>query len=82
MGSQPRFPFQGQRDGDTYLVLPKASKDGKDDNVRTVAEQAWIDHIFYHGHAFKPVQWKRLESPDPSKALSDHYPVYARFEAH
>ena len=67
---------------DSYVVCPQASAEGRDDNVPTGPDKGdtRIDHIFYHGTMFAPVEWKRLESPDPSKLMSDHYPVFARFE--
>lgn len=66
---------------DSYLASEKASADGRDDNVPTMVEGSGrIDHIFYHGDAWQPLAWRRLESPDEKKPLSDHYPVLARFK--
>ena len=36
-----------------------------------------IDHILYHG-PWNSLAWKRIESPDSEKRLSDHQPVFAR----
>jgi endonuclease/exonuclease/phosphatase family metal-dependent hydrolase len=65
---------------DSYVASDKASPSGRDDNVPTTLEgDGRIDHIFYHGQALVPIEWRRLESPQPEKPLSDHYPVLARF---
>jgi len=77
-GDYPKLTSDGWKD--SYVVCPQASKDGKDDNVSTAGRRSRIDHIFYQGDALIPKEWKRLESPDPTKALSDHFPVFARFE--
>ncbi|MDX9976024.1 MAG: endonuclease/exonuclease/phosphatase family protein [FCB group bacterium] len=66
---------------DSYLVSPKASENGLDNNVVTMTNNRRIDHIFYHGAAFTPLEWRRLDSPDPAQPqISDHWPVLAVFE--
>lgn len=63
---------------DSYRVCPQASADGNDNNVATVLNgDERIDHVFYRGPGLKAVEWRRIESPDPTKKLSDHYPVLA-----
>lgn len=62
---------------DAYRASPKASPDGRDENVPTHQEGTRIDHIFYHG-PWKALSWERLESPDPARLLSDHYAIAAR----
>ncbi|MFP4499888.1 MAG: endonuclease/exonuclease/phosphatase family protein [Candidatus Hydrogenedentota bacterium] len=63
---------------DSYLVSPEASDTGVDSNVSTrFGGQVRIDHIFYHGAGFDALAWKRIESPDPDRVLSDHFPVFA-----
>lgn len=77
-GDYPRLTSNGWQD--SYRVSEHASEDGRDDNITTmVGSQKRIDHIFYHGEGIEPVAWQRLESPDPDRLLSDHYPVQARF---
>jgi len=65
---------------DSYLASDKASPTGRDSNVATTDDDGRIDHIFYYGKGLKPISWERLESPDPAKRLSDHWPVEACFE--
>lgn len=77
-GDYPRLTSRGWRD--SYLVSEHASDDGRDDNITTFYDsQKRIDHIFYHGDGIEPSSWRRLESPDPARLLSDHYPVQAKF---
>lgn len=76
-GDYPTLTSGGWKD--SYLVNPKASEDGNDSNVPT-AGSSRIDHIFYHGDAFIPKTWERIDSPDPTKELSDHHPVLATFD--
>lgn len=64
---------------DSYTASPKASENGRDDNVVTHVRGKRIDHILYHGAVLDAFEWVRLESPDPDKKLSDHFPVFARF---
>ena len=78
-GGYPKLTGDGWKD--SYLVSPMASATGVDSNVSTAGEHSRIDHIFYHGEAFTPIEWRRLDSPDPAKPLiSDHWPVLAVFE--
>lgn len=65
---------------DSYTVSPLASPGGRDDNVSTGEGRARIDHIFYYGDNLTPKEWMRLDFPDPAQPLSDHFPVFARFE--
>jgi endonuclease/exonuclease/phosphatase family metal-dependent hydrolase len=65
---------------DSYTASPKASPNGRDENVITAINRTRIDHIFYFGDALTPKEWTRLEFPDPQQPLSDHYPIFARFE--
>ncbi|MBX3413220.1 MAG: endonuclease/exonuclease/phosphatase family protein [Pirellulales bacterium] len=77
-GDYPRLTSNGWRD--SYLVSDIASDDGRDDNITTMFDgNIRIDHIFYHGEGIEPLTWQRLESPDPARPLSDHYPVQATF---
>lgn len=75
-GDYPRLTAHGWRDA--YLAAPQASPDGRDENVPTMDNGKRIDHIFYRGEGFKALEWRRLESPDPARRLSDHWPVLAR----
>ena len=61
---------------DAYLASPQASPDGRDNHVITMDNGRRIDHILLHG-AVEAVSWQRLESPDPARRLSDHWPVMA-----
>lgn len=63
---------------DSYVACDKATPSGRDDNVATFPGNPGkrIDHIFHHG-TIEPARWKRIESPDPTRLLSDHYPVQA-----
>ena len=64
---------------DAYRVSEHASPSGRDDNITTfVGSQKRIDHIFYQAGRARAESWRRLESPDPERKLSDHYPVQAR----
>ncbi len=63
---------------DAYVASPLASEDGRDENVATFFNGTRIDHILYHGSGIQPIEWRRLESPDPQRLLSDHYPILAR----
>lgn len=74
-GDYPLLTSGGWRD--SYLASPKASATGQDDNVPTGLGHSRIDHIFYHGAGLSATEWRRLESPDPERLLSDHYPVFA-----
>jgi len=67
---------------DSYLASDQATVDGHDDNVPTFHNGTRIDHIFYRGPGATALTWQRLESPDPERALSDHFPIRAqlRFE--
>ncbi|HNT86418.1 MAG TPA: endonuclease/exonuclease/phosphatase family protein [Candidatus Hydrogenedentes bacterium] len=66
---------------DAYLASPLASETGHDNNVPTSLHgNTRIDHVFYRGAALDAKEWRRVESPDPSKNLSDHYPVFAVLE--
>lgn len=77
-GDYPTLTSNGWQD--SYAVSDKASSGGRDDNVPTMVDgEGRIDHIFYHGPGLTPKAWQRVESPDPSKMLSDHFPVLARF---
>jgi endonuclease/exonuclease/phosphatase family metal-dependent hydrolase len=63
---------------DAYIAAPEASENGVDNHVSTVFfGENRIDHILFHGAGFEAVGWKRIESPDPDKPLSDHYPALA-----
>ncbi|MBL9123938.1 MAG: endonuclease/exonuclease/phosphatase family protein [Planctomycetaceae bacterium] len=62
---------------DAYRASPRATPDGRDENVPTHQQGTRIDHIFYHG-ACRALAWERLESPDPQRLLSDHYAIAAR----
>ena len=63
---------------DAYLASSEASETGEDNNVPTSFHGGVrIDHILYHGAGLKAVEWRRVESPDPARPLSDHYPVFA-----
>ena len=63
---------------DAYIAAPEASEDGADNNVPTMFfGNGRIDHVFFHGKGLEAVGWKRIESPDPKKPLSDHYPALA-----
>ncbi len=78
-GDYPKLTSGGWHD--SYVASDKASDDGRDDNVPTMFKgPGRIDHIFYHGAGWQPVEWRRLESPDPKIPLSDHYPVLARLK--
>lgn len=78
-GDYPTLTSNGWKD--SYAVSKLAGPGGRDDNVPTMyGGSGRIDHIFYHGDAWTPVAWERLESPDEKKPLSDHYPVLARFK--
>jgi endonuclease/exonuclease/phosphatase family metal-dependent hydrolase len=78
-GDYPKLTSNGWKD--SYAACDRATADGRDDNVATVIDaQHRIDHIFYHGSQLHPNEWRRLESPDPKKPLSDHYPILARFK--
>lgn len=77
-GDYPRLTSGGW--ADAYRASPLASPNGRDDNVPTFPNGKRIDHIFYHGPGLKAIRWERLESPDPDRPLSDHYPVYAELE--
>ncbi|MCA9413109.1 MAG: endonuclease/exonuclease/phosphatase family protein [Candidatus Omnitrophica bacterium] len=72
-GDYPLLTSGGWKD--SYLASPEASETGRDDNVPTIGGRSRIDHIFYYGKSLQAVEWKRLESPDPKRALSDHFPV-------
>lgn len=76
-GDYARLTSGGWRDA--YIASDQASDDGRDDRVATHLGGTRIDHIFYHGGSLTPVAWQRLESPDPARLLSDHYPILARF---
>ena len=76
-GDYARLTSGGWRDA--YIASDQASDDGRDDRVATHLGGTRIDHIFYHGASLTPVAWQRLESPDPARLLSDHYPILARF---
>ena len=76
-GDYSRLTSGGWRD--SYTAADQASDDGRDDRVATHLGGTRIDHIFYHGDSLTPVAWERLESPDPARLLSDHYPILARF---
>lgn len=76
-GDYARLTSSGWRD--SYTAADQASDDGRDDRVATHLGGTRIDHIFYHGESLTPVTWRRLESPDPARLLSDHYPIQARF---
>jgi len=76
-GDYPRLTSNGWRD--SYTVSPKASPEGKDENVPTFSDKR-IDHIFYRGEGLVPVLWERLEWADPGQPLSDHQGVRAQFE--
>lgn len=77
-GDYPRLTSNGWRD--SYVVSDIASDDGRDDNITTMFDDnIRIDHIFYHGAGIEALTWQRLESPDPARPLSDHYPVQATF---
>lgn len=75
-GDYPRLTADGWQDA--YRACPQASADGKDDNVPTCGDRR-IDHIFYHGAGVSADDWQRLESPDPGRKISDHWPIVARF---
>jgi len=76
-GDYPRLTSNGWRDA--YVVSKYASGDGRDDNITTFrGSQKRIDHIFFYGEGITPLEWERLESPDPEVPLSDHFPVFAR----
>lgn len=62
---------------DSYLASPKASANGRDDNVPTFESGTRIDHIFHHG-PIEATAWERLDTSQP---LSDHYPILAKFLA-
>lgn len=63
---------------DAYRVSEHASPLGRDDNITTfVGSQKRIDHIFFQADRTKAKSWRRLESPDPNRMLSDHFPVQA-----
>ncbi len=63
---------------DAYRVSEHASPLGRDDNITTfVDSQKRIDHIFFQSDRTKAKSWLRLESPDPNRKLSDHFPVQA-----
>lgn len=63
---------------DAYRVSEHASPLGRDDNITTTVDsQKRIDHIFFQAAHAQAVSWQRLESPDPERKLSDHYPVQA-----
>lgn len=75
-GDYPKLISDGFRDA--YLACSAASKTGIDSNIPTVLNgDVRIDHIFYRGEGIEAAQWRRLESSDPAKKLSDHYPVFA-----
>lgn len=75
-GDYPRLTEGDWRDA--YLACPKASATGNDNNVPTsLHHPVRIDHIFYRGETLEAKEWRRLESPDPAKNLSDHYPAFA-----
>jgi endonuclease/exonuclease/phosphatase family metal-dependent hydrolase len=76
-GDYARLTSGGWRD--SYTTAEQASDDGRDDRVATHLGGTRIDHIFYHGEGLTPIAWQRLESPDPARALSDHFPILARF---
>lgn len=77
-GDYARLTSNGWQD--SYRVSKHASVDGRDDNVPTILGNARIDHVFYRGEGLKPIAWERMESPDPAKLLSDHYPVFVVFQ--
>jgi endonuclease/exonuclease/phosphatase family metal-dependent hydrolase len=63
---------------DAYRVSEHASPLGRDDNITTfVGAQKRIDHIFFQAERARAESWRRLESPDPTRQLSDHFPVQA-----
>jgi len=63
---------------DAYRVSEHASPLGRDDNITTfVGSQKRIDHIFFQAERSKAKSWRRLESPDPERKVSDHFPVQA-----
>jgi endonuclease/exonuclease/phosphatase family metal-dependent hydrolase len=75
-GDYPTLVSNGWRDA--YLASPKASKDGRDDNVGTFpGHTRRIDHIFLHG-PIKATSWQTLPWKEGEMALSDHYPVMAQ----
>ncbi len=79
-GDYPKLTSDGWRD--SYLASDKATADGHDDNVPTFRNGTRIDHIFYRGPGGTALSWQRLESSDPDRPLSDHFPIRAqlRFE--
>lgn len=63
---------------DAYRVSEHASPLGRDDNITTfVGSQKRIDHIFFQAERSSAESWRRLESPDPTRKVSDHFPVQA-----
>lgn len=63
---------------DAYRVSEHASPLGRDDNITTfVGSQKRIDHIFFQTKHARATSWHRLESPDPERKVSDHFPVQA-----
>ena len=63
---------------DAYRVSEHASPLGRDDNITTfVGSQKRIDHIFFQAERSRAESWRRLESPDPKRKVSDHFPVQA-----
>lgn len=75
-GDYPRLVSDGWQDA--YRACPLASPDGRDDNVPTCGDRR-IDHILYHGADVRADGWRRLESPDPNRKISDHWPIAAQF---
>jgi endonuclease/exonuclease/phosphatase family metal-dependent hydrolase len=66
---------------DSYVKCSKASPDGRDDNVRTMADgNTRIDHIFYFGKGIEPAAWERLEPLDGKTFYSDHFAVMAKLQ--
>lgn len=74
-GDYARLTSNGWRD--SYTASPRATPDGRDDNVSTMRGEGRIDHIFYRGPGLEAITWERFDSPDPARPLSDHYPVFA-----
>ncbi len=75
-GDYPTLVSNGWRDA--YLAAPQASADGNDEHVVTMENQKRIDHILYRHELLSAIAWERLESPDPQRRLSDHWPIQAR----
>ena len=89
MGDFNTDPTRGRYDllvsngwNDAYLSSEKSSETGLDNNVPTAFGRTRIDHILYFGDTIIANGWKRIESTDPQKKLSDHWPVFTELIIH